>query len=138
MNSSTGDEKRKYPRVETKIPIRFNLNPDHHFVPGIRKTGVGGTVRNISREGLMIDSRLDLLDVCQIFPEAIEGGSAFELEVVLTDSMERRSLLKGAVRWYRLSVPNGNIRRFRVGLYLRDTESRVVARSIVEAAMAVR
>lgn len=136
MNASMGVENRKYPRIETALSIRFNLNPDHHFVPGIRKMGVGGTVRNISFEGLLIDSRLDLLDVCQIFPEAMEDDSAFELEVVLTDSRERRVLVKGAVRWYRVGGPEKKIRQFQAGLYLKDAESRAVARSIVESIIA--
>jgi len=138
MNSPTVEEKRKYQRVETIIPIRFNLNPDHHFVPGIRKMGVGGTVRNISSEGLLIDSRLDLLDVCQIFPEAMEDDSAFELELVLTDSRERRLLIRGVVRWYRLSEPQGNIRHFRAGLYLKDAESRSIAKSIIGSAITMK
>ena len=126
-------DKRKHPRFETTLPIRFNLNPNYHFVPGIRKTGVGGTIRNISSEGLLIDSRLDLLDVCQIFPEAIEDDSAFELEVMFTDSKDRRLLFRGAVRWYCLSEPERNIRHFRAGLYLKDPESRAIARNIIES-----
>lgn len=127
-------EKRKHPRFGTTFPIRFNLNPDHHVVPGIRKMGVGGTVRNVSCEGLLINSRLDLLDVCQIFPEAMEDGAAFELEVVFTDPKEkRRVLIRGGVRWYHLSEPEGNIRQFQAGLYLRDLESQAIAKSIVES-----
>lgn len=126
-------EKRKHPRFAMTLPIRFNLNPDYHVVPGIRKMGVGGTVRNISSDGLLIDSRLDLLDVCQIFPEAMEDDAAFELEVVLTDPKERRVLIRGGVRWYHLREPEGNIRQFQAGLYLRDFESRVIAKSIVES-----
>jgi hypothetical protein len=126
-------ERRKHPRLETTLPIRFNLNPDHHVVPGIRKMGVGGTLHNISLEGLRIGSRLDLLDVCQIFPEALDNKSAFELEVVLTDSKERRVLISGRVRWYRLSKPEGDIRQFSAGLFLRKAESRIIARNIVES-----
>ena len=93
--------------------------------------GIGGTVRNVSDEGLLIVSRLDVLDVCQIFPEAIEEGSSFELEVTLTDKKDRRQLMRGAVRWYRLSEPEAELRHFQAGLYLWDTESRTVARGIV-------
>jgi len=128
-----GVENRKHPRFETTLSIRFNLNPDHHFVPGIRKMGVGGTVRNVSPEGLSIDSRLDLLDVCQIFPEAIEDDSVFELEVEVTDFRKRKARIRGTVRWYRLSEPENNIRHFQAGLYLKDAESRAIARSIVES-----
>lgn len=126
-------EDRKHPRIRTALPIRFNLNPDYHYVPEIRKMGVGGTARNVSSEGLLIDSSMDSLDLCQIFSEAIEDGSPFELEVVVTDSRERRSLIRGSVKWYRLSEPDGHIRHFQAGLYLKDDESRAVTRSIVES-----
>lgn len=124
-------ERRKRPRFEIALPIRFNLNPDYHVVPGIRKMGVGGTVHNISFQGLQIDSRMDLRDVCQIFPEALNSKSAFELEVVLNDPRERRVLIRGRVRWYRLSKPVGDLRQFSAGLFLREPESRAIAREIV-------
>ena len=95
--------------------------------------GVGGTVRNLSHEGLLIDSRLDLLDVCQIFPEAMEDGSAFELEVVLMDSREKRLLIKGAVIWYRLGDPEGSSRHFWAGLHLTNSESLTIARNLFES-----
>ncbi len=126
-------EKRKHPRFEAVWPIRFNLNPDYHYVPAIRKMGVGGTIRNISLEGLLIDARMDLLDVCQIFSEEKEGDSAFQLEVVLTDSREMRRFLRGVVRWYRVGEPERNIRHFQAGLFLMDPESRAIARNIVES-----
>ncbi len=126
-------ENRKHPRLETTIPVRFNLNPDHHFVPGIRKMGVRGTVRNVSSDGLLIDSRLDLLDLCQIFSEAMEDESAFELEAALTDSKGRRVLIRGELRWHRLGEPKGDIWHFQGGLFLKDSESQGVARNIVES-----
>ncbi len=122
----------------TRIPIRFNLNPDYHFVPGMRQMGVGGTLRNVSYEGLRIDSRLDLVDVCQIFPEALEDDSPFELEVVLTDARERRWLIRGSVIWYLVTQLEENVRLFRAGLSLKDAESRAVARSITKWAMTVK
>ena len=121
------------------LAMRFNLNPDHHFVPEIRRMGVGGTIRNISCEGIRIDSELDLLDVCQIFPEAIEDGATFQLEVQLTDYRERRLLIRGAVKWYQIGEPERNIRHFRAGLCLRDAQSQAIASDIVESiASAVR
>lgn len=128
-----GAENRKHPRFKTKIPIRFNLNPNYHVVPTIRKMGVGGTLRNVSSEGLLIDSRLDLIDVCQIFPEDMDDGSPFELEVLLTDSRDRRYVIRGSVRWYRVSEPARNVRHFQAGLSVSDGESLAVARSIVRS-----
>lgn len=126
-------ESREDPRFETAIPIRFNLNPDHHFVFGIRNLGVGGTIRNISLRGLGIDSRMDVLDVCQVFPEEMEEDSPFELEVVLWDSRGARLLIRGQVRWYRLNEPDGDIRHFQAGLYLNDQESVSIAEGIIES-----
>ena len=127
-------ESRKDPRFETAIPIRFNLNPDHHFVPIIRKLGVGATIRNISLRGLGIDSRMDLLDVCQVFYEEMEEDSPFELEVLFWTSRGARLLIKGSVRWYRLSEPDGDIRHFQAGLHLKDGESIDATRSMIESA----
>jgi hypothetical protein len=126
-------ENRKYSRFKTKIPIRFNLNPNYHFVPGMRRMGVGGVLQNVSFEGLSIDSRLDLIDVCQLFPEALEDNSPFELEVLLTDSKDRRFVIRGSVIWYRIGEPERDVRAFQAGLHLKDSESRAVARSIVKS-----
>lgn len=126
-------ENRKYPRFEAALPVQFNLSPDYHFVFGIRKIGVGGTIRNISHEGLLIDARMDLLDVCQIFSEEMEGDSTFQMELVFTDSRGKRHLIRGAVRWYRLSESESDIRHFQAGLFLMDAESRVIARNIVQS-----
>jgi len=126
-------EKRKYPRFETDLPIRFNLNPDHHYVPEIRRMGVGGKIHNISLEGFKIDSHLDLMDVCQIFSEAIEDNSPFRLEIQLWDSRGRSSLLKGLVRWYKLSELKNDVRHFQAGLRLEDADSRATTQSILES-----
>jgi len=133
MRRTKGEENRKYPRIETALPIHFNLNPDHHYVPNLKKLGVAGTVRNISFEGLGIDSRMDLLDVCQIFPEEVERGSTFQLEVSITNPMKGTRWMRGAVRWYRVSEPDRDIREFRAGLHLKDSESRAVANGLVES-----
>lgn len=79
----------------------------------------------------MLDSRLDLLDVCQIFSEAMEDDSPFELEVV-ADFRRRRLIIRGSVRWYQVSEPQGDIRHFQAGLHLKEYESRTVAGNIVE------
>ena len=136
MSRAKGEENRKYPRIETALPIHFNLNPDYHYVPSIRKLGVAGTVRNISFEGLGIDSRMDLLDVCQIFSEEMEDDSTFQLEVFRTDPMKGTRLMRGAVRWYRVSEPDRDIRRLEAGLHLKDAESRALAKELVESARA--
>jgi hypothetical protein len=71
-----------------------------------------------------------LLDICQIFSEQVEEDSPFELEVVLTDPVNRRQLIKGQVRWYRLSEPEADVRHFRAGLHLKDTESQAITRRL--------
>ena len=137
MRPPMTDKNRKHPRFGISLPIRFNLNPDYHHVPSIRKMGVGGTVRSISVDGLMIDSKLDLLDVCQIFSEATEDQSVFEFEMEVVDTKRRPVRLKGRVRWYKLSEGDGKIRHFRAGIHIRDAESRAVTRGIVKAIMNV-
>ena len=130
MSRAAGKENRKYPRFETASTIHFNLNPDYHYVPQIRKLGVGGYLRNVSLEGIEIDTQMDLQDLCQIFAEAIEEGSPFELEVVFRDSRGRRLLIRGSVKWYQVSEAENDIRDFKAGLYLKDTESRALLKKV--------
>jgi hypothetical protein len=127
------EDRRRHTRFETAIPVHFNLNPDYHHVPEIRKLGVGATVRNLSPMGLLIDSRMDLLDMFQVFPEAMEERSPFELEVVVREFRGKRLLLRGSVKWYRLGEPEGSVWHLLVGLHLRDAESRIAARGILES-----
>jgi hypothetical protein len=124
------EEKRKFPRIDVAVPIRFNLDPDYHYVPTIRKSGVTGRVQNISPEGFKIDARMDLLDICQIFPEDPEEGAAFVLDVFFVDFKGNESVIKAEVRWYELGEPEDQIRQFRAGLYLRDPESRGAVRNM--------
>jgi hypothetical protein len=131
MSRAVGEENRKYPRFEIALPIHFNLNPDYHYVSQIKKLGVAGHLRDVSLEGIGIDSQMDLQDVCQIFSEAIEEDSPFELEVILWDSRGRRVLLRGSVRWYQVDEPENDTHEFKAGLYLRDYESRSATRSII-------
>lgn len=133
MTTTMGKNQRKYPRFETNLPVRFNLNPDYHYVPRIKKLGVGGTIRDISWEGIRIDSQMDLLDVCQIFFEELDDDSAFRLEVLVTDRRKKTHYIKGEVRWYRVSEPERNIRHFQAGLYLKDAESQSVTKSVVRS-----
>jgi hypothetical protein len=95
--------------------------------------GVGGTVHNVSPEGLRIDSRLDLLDLIQIFPEARDDDATFELEATLPTAKEDRTVIRGTVIWYRLSEPEKKVRQFRMGLHLKDADSRALIESIVES-----
>jgi hypothetical protein len=138
MNFAKKEERRKHSRLRTRIPIRFNLNPDYHHVPEMRKMGVGGTLRNVSYEGALIDSRLDLIDVCQIFPEDIEDDSPFELELALTDSREKTWLIRGKVRWYRVSELAQNTRHFQAGIVIKDQQSRAIAKGIIKSVMAIK
>ncbi len=132
MDASMRNDKRKHSRFETVVPIRFNLNPDHHFVPNIKSTWVGGTVKNISSEGLLIYARMDLFDVSQIFSESFEDRASVELGVFLTAPCGRPELVRGSVRWYRVSHLEGDVRKLQAGLYLRDVQSRAIANRIID------
>jgi hypothetical protein len=76
---------------------------------------------------------MDLLDLCQIFSEAMEEDSPFELELFLSDPKRGRELIKGAVRWHRLSESEGNTWQFQAGLYLKDAEGQATARGIIRS-----
>ncbi len=133
MELPMGVENRKHPRLRAAIPIRFNLDPDYHFVPRIKKAGVVGVVRNISSEGLGIDSEMDLLDVCQIFHESIEDDSVFGVKLVFTDPEGREIRIRGQVSWYQMSETKNDLQHFRAGLHLKDTKSHTLAMRIVES-----
>jgi hypothetical protein len=123
-------ERRKHPRLEISIPISFNLDPDYHYVPALRKRGVVGRARNISPEGLGIDARMDLLDLFQIFPEDTGERAAFLLDVFFPDTKGSESMIKAEVKWYQLSDPEDQVWQFRAGLYLSDAESRAVVKNV--------
>ena len=126
-------ESRRHRRLGTAIPVRFNLNSQHHLVPHIRKTGVGGTIKDISLEGLGIDCQMDLLDVCQIFPEALDGDSVFGLELVFTDSTRSEKRIRGEVIWYHVGELEKDLRPFQAGLHLKDAESLAVLGTLVQS-----
>jgi hypothetical protein len=128
-------ERRKQARYETAYTTQFNLNPDYHFIQTIRRMGVAGTIRNVSSGGIMIDSRLDVLDVCHIFAEELEEDSPFELELSLSDSRGRRTLLRGTVKWYQVSEPDSQgLRLFRAGLHLRAENISSVTETVLGSA----
>jgi hypothetical protein len=129
-----GAENRKHDRVVTAIPVRFNLNPRHHIVPEIRKMGVAGAVNDISPEGLGIDAEMNLLDLCQIFPETIDEGSPFALELLMTDPEKGKVIIRGEVSWYRVDQPESDRLHFQAGLHLENQESRTFARRLSESA----
>jgi hypothetical protein len=133
MNTHTKEDSRRDVRFNLDLPVRFNLNPDYHYVQSIRKMGVVGRTRNISRSGLSIDSQLDLGDVFQIFPEAIEKESPFEMELEIMGSTKKNTRIKGAVRWYRLEERSGHLFYFEAGIYLTDSDSQKIAQNIVRS-----
>ena len=63
----------------------------------------------------------------------MEEDSPFELEVVFWSSRGTRFLIRGSVRWYRLSEPDGNARHFQAGLCLKDNESIDATKGIDES-----
>lgn len=126
-------EDRRHARFETSIPIRFNLNPTYHLVPGIRMMGVGGTIRKISIQDVIIESRLNLLNVCQIFPEQMEDDCPFELEVVLTNFKGGMIAYQGVGGLVSIEPTTRGIRHFQAGFRLKDDENRTAARPTLES-----
>jgi hypothetical protein len=101
----------------------------------IRSMGVAGTIRNVSSGGIMIDSRLDVLDVCHIFAEELEEDSPLELEISLSDSRGRRTLFRGTVKWYQVSEPDSHgLRHFQAGLQLRGENISSVTETVLGSA----
>ena len=87
----------------------------------------------INRVPLSVQAQEYLLDLIQIFPEARDDDATFELEATLPTAKEERTVIRGTVIWYRLSEPEKKVRQFRMGLHLKDADSRALIESIVES-----
>lgn len=126
-------EDRTYAQFEPRVPVQFNLNPTYHSVPAIRRMGVGGTIRKISPEDLVIESSLDLRDVCQIFSEEVEDDCHFELELILTNFKGGTIAYQGVGGLVSIERTTRGIRHFQAGFRLKDDENRTAARPILES-----
>jgi hypothetical protein len=118
MKARRGVERRKFLRLESPLPVSFNL----YHVLGRRETSrrLGGMASNVSPEGICLETNVVLIDGSHVFSEAMTEEKSLKLEIDLPAASERIRAL-GKVVWYDLSL-SGSPYRFRAGVYLTEMD----------------
>jgi len=112
-----GVDRRKFLRLESPLPVRFNL----YHVLGRRDASrkLGGMISNVSLEGICLETNVVLVDGSHVFSEAMEE-ERLRMEIDVPPESERITAL-GKVMWYDLSS-SGSPYRFRAGVYLTEMD----------------
>ncbi|NIS61043.1 MAG: hypothetical protein GTO13_10175 [Proteobacteria bacterium] len=128
MKGWRGVERRKFLRLESPLPVRFNL----YNVLGRRDASrkLGGMISNVSLEGICLETNVVLVDGSHVFSEAMEE-ERLRIEVDVPPESERITAL-GKVMWYDLSS-SGSPYRFRAGVYFTgmDENSKEIWRQFI-------
>ncbi|MFB0506796.1 MAG: PilZ domain-containing protein [Thermodesulfobacteriota bacterium] len=117
MKGWRGVDRRKFLRLESPLPVRFNL----YHVLGRRDASrkLGGMISNVSLEGICLETNVVLVDGSHVFSEAMEE-ERLRMEIDVPPESERITAL-GKVMWYDLSS-SGSPYRFRAGVYLTEMD----------------
>jgi hypothetical protein len=118
MKSWRGVERRKLLRLNSPLPVQFNL----YHVLGRREASrrLGGMISNVSLEGICLETNVVLVDGSHIFSEAMEEEKRLRVEIDVPPESEKVTAL-GKVMWYDLSS-SGSPYRFRAGVYLTEMD----------------
>ncbi len=118
MKGWRGVDRRKFLRLESPLPVRFNL----YNVLGKRDASrkLGGMVSNVSLEGICLETNVVLVDGSHLFSEAMEEERRLRMEIDVPPESERITAM-GKVIWYDLSS-SGSPYRFRAGVYLTEMD----------------
>ncbi len=118
MKGWKGVERRKFLRLESPVPVWFNL----FHVFGRRETSrrLGGMISNVSAEGICLETNVVLVDGSHVFSEAMTDEKRLKLEINLPGESERITAV-GKVIWYDLGA-SGSPYRFRAGVYLTEMD----------------
>jgi hypothetical protein len=118
MKAWRGVERRKFLRLESPVPVWFNL----FHVLGRRETTrrLGGIISNVSPEGICLETNVVLVDGSHVFSEAMTDEKGLKLEINLPGESEGITAV-GKVIWYDLST-SGSPYRFRAGVYLTEMD----------------
>ena len=120
MKRWRGVERRKLLRLNSPLPVQFNL----YHVLGRRETSrwLGGMISNVSREGICLETNVVLVDGSHIFSEAMTEEKRLKMEIDLPPESERMTAM-GKVIWYDLSSSSSPY-RFRAGIYLTEMDGK--------------
>jgi hypothetical protein len=118
MKAWKGVERRKFLRLESPVPVWFNL----FHVLGRRETTrrLGGMISNVSPEGICLETNVVLVDGSHVFSEAMTDEKGLKLEINLPGESEGITAV-GKVIWYDLST-SGSPYQFRAGVYLTEMD----------------
>jgi hypothetical protein len=118
MKRWRGLERRKLMRLQSPLPVQFNL----YNVLGRRETSrkLGGMISNVSLEGVCLETNVVLVNGSHIFSEAMTEERRLRLEIDLPAESDKITAM-GKVIWYDLSSP-GSPYRFRAGVHLTEMD----------------
>ncbi len=120
MKRWRGVERRKLLRLNSPLPVQFNL----YHVLGRRETSrwLEGMISNVSFGGICLETNVVLVDGSHIFSEAMTEEKRIKMEIDLPPESERMTAM-GKVIWYDLSS-SGSPYRFRAGIYLTEMDGK--------------
>lgn len=110
--SYRGIERRKFRRLNTPMPVRFSLLEDQ--VSELCPRAMVGRTRDVSPEGLCLETNTVMCDGTHILAEAMGHEKRLLMAIAISDSDDPWEVF-GRVIWYDLA-PEGSDHRFRAGV----------------------
>ncbi len=111
-----GFELRKSLRLPVSLPVKFRL-----FDIATRKThdvNAHGQTRNISAEGLCLETNTTKIDHLEIFLTCLKGEKQLQLEIELPN-VRSPLQFRGKVLWYSGQLP-GSPYQFSIGIFITE------------------
>jgi hypothetical protein len=119
-----GVERRKLRRLKTPLAGEFGLTTDSWGETP--SSSVLGQIRNVSREGLCLETNTVILDRIHVLAEAMGTEKRLFLSIEIPESETRIEAL-GRVVWYDLASEDSDF-RFRAGVLFTHMEKDVKKR----------
>ena len=113
-------ELRKSVRLPVSLPVMFRLFDVSTREPS--PTTIYGQIRNISFEGLCLETNTTSADNCDIFLSCLRGRKLLQLEVKLP-KVGKPLRLQGKLLWYDRRLP-GSTYQFFAGIYITEATER--------------
>ena len=108
----TGVERRRFSRLKGPLSVRFCLVFHQESEP--RSGVIVGKTRDVSAEGLCLETNRVIIDRTHIVSEAMGDGKSLSLSIEIPDETEPLETL-GKVVWYDLAPEDSDF-RFRAGV----------------------
>jgi hypothetical protein len=111
-------DRRKCLRLESSLPVEISLY-QRESKTTITK-GIPGTISQVSREGVCIETDTVMINGTHIFTSAMDDEFFLAMKISLPDSTHIVEAL-GAVAWYNLAPENSQF-RFIAGIIISEIE----------------